>query len=57
MTLPFMGGLLVCVYLQAAHLVILMTHFAKVSDPYLIFYDFFKNTRYNMPGAELLPLP
>ena len=42
MTLPFMGGLLVYVHLKAAHLVILMTSFAKVSDPYLIFYDFLK---------------
>ena len=43
MTLPFMGELLVHVHLKAAHLVILLTFFAKLSDAYLIF---FKDIRY-----------
>jgi len=37
-----MGGLMVHVHLKAAHLVILLTFFAKLSAPYLICYDFLK---------------
>ena len=42
MTLPFVKRLIVCVHLKAVYLLILLTFFAKVSDPYPFCYDFLK---------------
>ena len=49
MTLPFMKKLIVCVHLKAVQLLILLTSFAKVTDPYLFCYAFLK-----IPGMCLL---
>ena len=40
-TLPFVKRLTVCVHLKAVHLLILLTFFAKVSDPYIHFVMIF----------------
>ena len=41
-TLLFVKRLIVCVHLKAVHLLILLTFFAKVSEPYPFCYDFLK---------------
>lgn len=42
MTLPFVKRLTVCAHLKAVHLLILLTSFAKVIDPYIFCYAFLK---------------
>lgn len=42
MTLPFVKRLIVCAHLKAVRLLILLTSFAKVIDPYIFCYAFLK---------------